>query len=107
MDNSAPTSAASDAPVPVPDTSPASPPAAATVVNGLVTEETLRLREQLTARENEIEELRRQVKAREISISEYEDRLHALETPRPVPVRKRAPESQPFLIGRFRLKPTR
>lgn len=61
----------------------------------------MRLRETLSAKEAEIEELKRQVKDREITVCEYQDKLHALTTPRPVPVRKRAPESKPFVLGRF------
>lgn len=94
------TPAAPDAPVPapVPETPPASsPPAAATVVNGQITEDSLALREQLSARETEIAELRRQVKEREITISEFEDRVHRLEHPRPVPVKR----AKGMVLGKF------
>jgi len=63
-------------------------PAAVTVIQGEVNEETLQLRSQLTAKDGEIEELKRQVKDREITVCEYQDKLHALQHPAPVPVRR-------------------
>ena len=65
-------------------------PAAQTVIDGDVTEETLRLRETLNAKDAEIEELKRQVKDREITVCEYQDKLHSLTQPTPVPVTKAA-----------------
>lgn len=87
------------APPPPPDLAP--PPAATTVIEGEVSEETLRLRESLSEKEEEIEELKRQVKDREITVCEYQDKIHSLQNPAPVAVRKKSPEPKPFVLGRF------
>lgn len=82
-------------------TPPAVPPAAQTVVSGEVTEETLRLKEQLAEKD-------RVIRQRETEVSESQRQLQTLkesiEKPAPVPVKKKpAPEDKPFRIGRFRI----
>jgi hypothetical protein len=79
---------------------PAAPPASETVVHGDRTEENIQLRESLKAKDAEIEELKRQLKDREISVCEYQDKVHALQTPQPVPVRT-AKAPREFRLGRF------
>lgn len=73
------------APTPAAPAAPAAPPAAAAVINGEVTEETLRLRE-------ENEALRRTVKDRELTICENQDKHEAyrktVEAGQPIPVKK-------------------
>lgn len=77
------------------------PPAAETVLHGELTEDTLKLRETISAKDAEIEELKRQVRDREITVCDYQDKLEALKTAAPVAVRRKAPEARPFRIGRF------
>ena len=77
------------------------PPAAKTVTQGEVTEETLKLKEQLAEKD-------RLLKQRETEVSESQQQVQTLkesiEQPKPVPVKKKAeakPEAKPFRIGRF------
>lgn len=79
----------------------APPPAAKTVIEGEVTEETLRLKEQLAEKD-------RLLKQRETEVSESQRQIQTLkesiEQPKPVIVKKKAeakPEAKPFRIGRF------
>ena len=78
------------------------PPAAQTVIQGEVTEENLRLKEQLAEKD-------RLLKQRETEVSETQRQVQtlkeAIEQPKPVPVKKKPaeakPEAKPFRIGRF------
>lgn len=79
----------------------ATPPAARTVIEGDVTEETLRLRETVGAKDVEIEALKKQLKLHEITVCEYQDKLHALTSPQNVPI-KRASEPKRRRFGFMR-----
>ena len=77
----------------------AAPPAATTVLTGEVTEETIRLRQELEGERAN----RKRVEQDHASVTDefhrYKDATEARATP--VPVRKRAPEEKPFRLGRF------
>ena len=78
---------------------PAAPPAARTVIEGEITEETIRLRTEL---DNE-RATRKKVESDHASITDefhrYKDATEARATP--VPIRKKAPDDKPFRLGRF------
>ena len=83
---------------------PAPPPAASTVIDGTVTEETVKLRKDVTERDSEIARLKKQLKDHEITICEYQDKLVALQRPAKVEVKQG--EVKGFTLGKFRLSKT-
>lgn len=89
-------------PAPPPPPPEPAPRAAAVVANAEVTEESLRLRQELSAREAELKDRERTICEMQDSHEAYR---RAVETPKPVPVR-RSPrtEEKPFRLGRFNLE---
>lgn len=84
------------------ENTPAPPPAAKTVSEGTVTEETLRLKKDVTDRDAEIAKLKKQLKDHEITICEYQDKLVALQRPAKVEV-KQGQVGDKFVLGKFKL----
>ncbi len=70
------------------------------MATGEITEETLRLRETVGAKDVEIEALKKQLKLHEITVCEYQDKLHALTTPTTIPVKQVKPAKYSFLKRR-------
>lgn len=84
-----------------PKPTPGAAPAADAVINAEITEDTIKLRE-------ELETTKTKLKQREIehaSLTDehqrFKDATEARQQPTPVPVRKKSPEEKSFRLGRF------
>jgi len=75
------------------------PPAAETVIHGEVTEETLKLKQELAAERAARKKVEEQHASVTDEFTRYKDATEARAIP--IPIRKRAPDAKPFRIGRF------
>ncbi len=86
---------------PTPKPTPGAAPAADTVIDADITEETELLRKKVA----DIEAAKKKVEIDHASVSDefkrYKDATEARNQPTPVPVRKKAPEEKSFRLGRF------